>query len=141
MVLPNKMSLQHRFFYKSNKYAESSATTYIHCITETMRLHPAALITQRVATEDVTLQAENGEELHMKRGQGLTISLLGIHKNPKNFPEPEDFDPTRIYDEKQRRSLLVFGDGPRKCPGWCYSDDDFILLGILPSRKIIFMLP
>jgi len=75
---------------------------------------------QRVATEDVILQAENGEELHMKKGQCLLIPLLGINKNPEHFPQPEDFDPTRFYDEKQQRLLLVFGDGPIKCPGWCY---------------------
>lgn len=42
-------------------------------------------------------------------------------RDPKNYPNPEVFDPERFTEEEQRNrhkgTYLSFGEGPRICPG------------------------
>lgn len=50
----------------------------------------------------------------------IIISLLGIMRDPKNFPDPEQFIPDR-YDEENPKfnpsAYMAFGLGPRACIG------------------------
>ncbi|XP_023709398.1 probable cytochrome P450 6a14 isoform X4 [Cryptotermes secundus] len=49
------------------------------------------------------------------------ISVIGLHHDPKYYPDPDRFDPERFSEEeKQKRHhyvYLPFGEGPRICIG------------------------
>lgn len=83
---------------------------------EGMRLYPPAWSFGRQATTDVTL----GDTLIRDR-EGVIISTYAVHRDPRWFPQPEHFDPTRFTPEREaelpRYAYFPFGGGPRICIG------------------------
>jgi cytochrome P450 len=83
---------------------------------ESMRLYPPAYMIARRAVEPV----EIGEH-RLAKGTIAFVNILGIHRRPDLWPEPEAFRPERFLGdaEKQlpRGAYLPFGAGPRICIG------------------------
>ena len=83
---------------------------------EAMRLYPPAYMVARRAIEDVAI----GEHV-IEKGSICFISVIGIHRRPEVFSDPERFDPTRFLGEKEKQlprcGYLPFGAGPRICIG------------------------
>ena len=49
-------------------------------------------------------------------------TVHSTHKNPKYFPDPEKFDPSRFEGNGPARYTFVpFGGGPRMCAGGEYA--------------------
>lgn len=56
----------------------------------------------------------------IKEGTPIVISLMGIARDPKYFPEPDKFIPERFAEETKQyyeNAYIPFGDGPRACVG------------------------
>ncbi|CAL4227292.1 unnamed protein product, partial [Meganyctiphanes norvegica] len=85
-------------------------------ISETLRLYPPAPRVDRTCTKDYTLP---GTGITIPRGQKVIIPIYSIHHDPRNYSEPDKFDPERFSPEnkKQRSPILYlpFGAGPRNC--------------------------
>jgi cytochrome P450 len=85
-------------------------------INESMRLYPPAWVIGREAINPDSL---NGVKIK-KRSQ-IYISTYVIHRDPRNFQNPEQFDPLRfspdIIKGRPKFSYLPFGAGPRLCIG------------------------
>ena len=83
---------------------------------EAMRLYPPAYMVARRAIEDVAI----GEHF-VEKGAICFISVIGIHRRPEVFADPERFDPTRFLDDREKQlprcGYLPFGAGPRICIG------------------------
>ncbi len=84
---------------------------------ESMRLFPPAYIVVREALHD--LQLSNG--LHVRQGDLLALCEYTMHRNPRYFPDPLRFDPTRFSPENEPRinryAYFPFGAGKRICIG------------------------
>ncbi|SDO28830.1 Cytochrome P450 [Nakamurella panacisegetis] len=77
-------------------------------IEESLRLEPAAAVVDRYATEDVRI-----DDVVIRRGDLVVVSLAGANRDPAVFPEPDRFDPRR--DNLRRQ--LAFAQGPHVCIG------------------------
>ncbi|XP_049938317.1 probable cytochrome P450 6a20 [Schistocerca serialis cubense] len=90
-------------------------------ISETLRLIPPGFDLKKTCTAAYLLTTPAGHSLTLQPGSTVVISILGLHRDPRYFPEPEVFDPERFSsDNKDRLSTIAFtpfGMGPRSCLG------------------------
>lgn len=96
---------------------------YLHnCISETLRKYPTLPFIDRICTKSYKIP---GSETIIEKGTSLYIFLLGLHFDPKFYPDPERFDPDRFsQNNKERRpqyAYLAFGYGPHSCVGQRFS--------------------
>jgi cytochrome P450 len=83
---------------------------------ETMRLYPPAYIMARRVALDVVIGNHQ-----LKKNTIVLINVLGVHRRPDLFPEPESFDPERFLGDAEKQlprcAYMPFGAGPRVCIG------------------------
>jgi cytochrome P450 len=85
-------------------------------VKEAMRLYPVAFTFSRMPVEDTVL----GDVL-IEKGTPVNVISYWTHRDPRWWPNPDAFDPTRFAPENeashQRYAYLPFGGGPRICIG------------------------
>jgi cytochrome P450 len=97
-------------------------------VKESLRLYPpTGFMPFREAVEDVEL----GGYL-LRRNSWVVISPYVVHRDPRNFKDPEVFDPERFApgraDEIPTYAYLAFGAGPRKCIGRALAMTEMVLV-------------
>lgn len=59
--------------------------------------------------------------LILEKGTSVYIPMIGLHKDPKYFKDPENFDPDRFADGNVQKipqyAYMPFGEGPHNCIG------------------------
>lgn len=91
-------------------------------VSEALRKWPPAIITDRVCTKPYQMVDQlNGHKVNFDKGDGIWIPILGLHRDPKYFPNPNVFDPERFSVENRNTiqpfTYMPFGVGPRNCIG------------------------
>jgi cytochrome P450 len=91
------------------KYAEA-------VINESMRLHPPAYVLGREAIHDTTVAGHR-----VPKGWTVFMAQSVLHRDPRWWPEPEQFRPERWLDgstkDLPKFAYFPFGGGPRICIG------------------------
>ena len=97
---------------------ESPKDNYIQAVvSETMRLYPAAWMTDRVAVHD-----DSFGSFSYPKGTFIIPFIYGLHRNKTYWKDEGRFDPERFMfsDPAQRKKVknfFPFGAGPRMCIG------------------------
>ncbi|XP_026324948.1 uncharacterized protein LOC113233928 [Hyposmocoma kahamanoa] len=93
-------------------------------VSETMRLWPPNFNLDRYCNKDYNLGKPNDKATHdfvIREGDGLQIPVWAIHRDPKYYPNPDNFDPDRFSEETKYKiqpfTYMPFGLGPRNCIG------------------------
>jgi cytochrome P450 len=85
-------------------------------IRETLRLFPTAYGVVRDCVEETEVA---GERVHP--GQIFFISLVGLHRSPRFWDDPDRFDPSRFRlgyrDRLDKHQYMPFGGGRQVCIG------------------------
>jgi cytochrome P450 family 6 len=87
------------------------------CVKETLRKYPGLPILNRECTKDYPIP---GTKFTIQKGTSVIVSLLGLHRDEKYFPNPNKYDPDRFTEEKNAYDedmYMPFGAGPRNCIG------------------------
>lgn len=96
--------------------------TYLDMVvSETLRKYPIVPFLDRVATSDYILSVNEVQNVVLRKGTAVYVPLMGVHHDPKYYPEPDRFDPERFTEENKRSrpnfTFFPFGEGPRICIG------------------------
>ncbi|XP_019772616.2 cytochrome P450 4c3 isoform X1 [Dendroctonus ponderosae] len=90
------------------------------CIKESLRLYPPVPTISRYTSEDI-----NTKFGVIPEGVELLIHLYDLHRNPKFWPNPDVFDPSRHLPEncigRHPFAYIPFSAGPRNCIGQKYA--------------------
>lgn len=104
-------------------------------LNESLRKWPPATVLRRQCVQDYNYN-HNSVNLLIEKGICIVISVYGIQRDPKYWPDPEKFDPERFNSVNKSKiiagSFLPFGLGPRSCLGTCCRSS------ILSSFVLIF---
>ncbi|XP_071828994.1 cytochrome P450 4V2-like isoform X6 [Apostichopus japonicus] len=112
--------------------------TYLNCVVkEALRLFPPVPLIARQLEEDTVLSGN-----FVPKDTITVIGIYWLHRDPKQFPDPEKFDPDRFLPEniKGRHpfAYVPFSAGPRNCIGQKFAlmEEKVILASLL--RKLSF---
>ncbi|XP_035732645.1 cytochrome P450 6A1-like [Vespa mandarinia] len=92
---------------------------YLHAsFKEALRKYPSITYLHReCTTSSYTLKGTN---ITIQKNQKILIPILGLHYDPKIYPNPDVFDPERFMTKNnaiKNEIYLPFGSGPRNCYG------------------------
>lgn len=109
------------------------------CFQEAMRVFPPAWIIPRLCIAEDEIAGHR-----IPRGANVLIPIHSLHHDPRFWPQPDVFDPTRFLPENARRihrsAYLPFGGGRRVCAGKSFALIEGTLVAAMLSRSFRFEL-
>ncbi|XP_019639573.1 PREDICTED: aromatase-like [Branchiostoma belcheri] len=83
-----------------------------HVINESMRTRPVVTFVMRRAEEE-----DHVDGYVIPKGSNVIVNLVAVHQDPRNFPQPEKFDPDHFKEKVPSTQFMPFGLGLRSCVG------------------------
>jgi cytochrome P450 len=126
--------------------AEIDAATGLHelaycrqVIDETLRLYPPFWESFRTAYEEDVVGG-----YRIRGGESLLLSLYATHRDPRFWPNPDEFDPSRFdpgHAAAHRLAYLPFLSGPRACIGKNLALMEMLLVARIVGRRWHLQVP
>ena len=108
---------------------------------EALRLYPPAWAVGRQPLQDDAIGG-----YHIPAGSSVTLVINNVHRDPRWWEEPMQFDPERFIPERTAQrppyAYLPFGGGPRLCIGQMFALTEMTLvLATLAQRYHLRLVP
>jgi cytochrome P450 len=107
------------------------------CLQESQRYFSSVWVLSRKAVEADVIDGH-----HIRRGTTVIIPIHQIHHDPRWWPDPEKFDPTRFLadtgKDRPRSAYLPFGGGRRICIGQSFALMEMLLMAAIMSQRFTF---
>ncbi|XP_054636134.1 cytochrome P450 4V2 [Dunckerocampus dactyliophorus] len=111
---------------------------YLECVVkESLRLFPSVPFFARCLCEDATI---NG--FYVPKGANALIITYALHRDPRHFPEPEEFRPERFLPEncagRPPYAYIPFSAGIRNCIGQRFAlmEEKVVLSSVLRKFNV-----
>lgn len=110
-------------------------------IKESLRLYPPAYAIARIALRECEIGG-----YCVPRGASVVMSQWVMHRDPRYFDKPEEFNPDRWADGLAHRlpkfAYFPFGGGPRQCIGMSFAlVEATLLLAAIAQRFRLTLVP
>lgn len=109
-------------------------------LAESMRLYPPTWIFVRMARREAMLPSG----VTVPAGSKLYLCQYVMHRNPRYFPDPEQFDPERFTESAKKTrpqfSYFPFGGGPRVCIGEGFAKMEAVLVLAMVAQRFTLQL-
>ena len=106
---------------------------------EVLRLYPPAGIIIRY-----NMKEENLKGVKVPAGTKMVIPIHLLHRHPKYWKDPEEFQPERWMGEEHpsshKHAFMPFSNGPRNCIGYFFAEVEAKLLMAPLIRHFLFRL-
>ncbi|KAF8594564.1 cytochrome P450 [Ceratobasidium sp. AG-I] len=115
-----------------------------------LRMYPPVLQVTRIAEEDATISvARNtpGTDEHMREdvfiptNSFFIMSVIGTHYDPKYWPEPEEFRPSRFSKPYNKYAFLAWSTDHRACIGQKFAESKATILARFEITVDEYMFP
>lgn len=73
---------------------------------ETLRKYPAIPTIIKQCRENYKVDEF---DLELPKGAFIFYSIMGVHRDPVNYPQPDKFDPDRFFEKCELESYIPFG--------------------------------
>ncbi|MCA9966490.1 MAG: cytochrome P450 [Anaerolineales bacterium] len=106
-------------------------------ISETLRLYPPVYVTLREADAD-----DEFGDYHIAKGTHFVLNIRGLHRDPRYWDNPEQFNPDRFAQEQAKSrhnfAFVPFLGGPKKCIGDSFAmmEMQLVVPTILQQRRL-----
>lgn len=111
-------------------------------ITETLRLYPPVYVTLREADAD-----DQFGPYHIAKGTHFVLNIRGLHRDPRFWEAPEQFNPDRFAPEQGKTrpnpAFIPFLSGPKKCIGDSFAmmEMQLVVPTILQQHRLRYQRP
>lgn len=106
------------------------------CVQESQRYYSAVWSFAREAIEDDVIDGH-----HIRKGTTVLVPSHHIHRDPRYWDDPDQFDPSRFLPDAprpRRSTYLPFGGGRRVCIGQSFAMMEMVLMVAILSQKFTF---
>lgn len=116
---------------------------YLECVLkESQRIYPSVPLIGRVLNEEITLGG-----VVIPKQTVIHLHIIGLHRNPEIFPNPDVFDPERFFPEnsvnRNPYAFVPFSAGPRNCIGQKFAlmEEKAVIANLLRNFEITSLDP
>lgn len=131
-------------------YNDLEKLQYCHAVmNESLRLFPPVVLVPKIAADDCEIESSDGRRFHIPRGTIMNLHVYSMHRNPKHYPDPDVFRPSRWiatskFDKPDLLSpfvLAAFSLGSRSCIGKRFAQIELVVALAMISQRYVISVP
>lgn len=131
-------------------YSDLEKLEYCHAVmNESLRLFPPVVLVPKITADDCEIESSDGNKFHIPRGTVMNLNVYSMHRNPKHYPDPDVFRPSRWLGPSLDKSgdslassiMAAFSLGSRSCIGKRFAQIELVVALAMISQRYVISVP